>query len=142
MHLFIGHEQRVAGMHQPGGMLTVAHQIRNIVDHRDFRVDHRVPTAHAADRQTVDGELLARMHRRQAPPSWAAVAGIGVQRRTRIGLHQRRQPLGVGVVGMLMRDQDRRQPGDALEPVGEVPGIEQDGGRRMVHGAWKTCQQA
>ena len=47
-----GREQRVAGMHQPGRVLAVADQIRDVVDHRDFRVDHRVPAADAADRQT------------------------------------------------------------------------------------------
>ena len=57
----------------------------------------------------ADGELVADMH---GPPRRAQLFGglrIGVQRRLRVGVHQRGQPLGVGVVGMLMRDQDRRQ---------------------------------
>ena len=80
-------------------------------------MDHGVLAADAADRQTTDGELVADVH----GLPWAAQLSrglrVGVQRRLRVGVHQCRQPRGVGVVGMLMGDQDRREPGDALEAV-------------------------
>ena len=63
---------------------------------------------------------------RQSPPSIAAVCGSAVvERRLRVGLHQSGKALGIGVIGMLMGDQDRRETRDALEPVGEVAGIEE-----------------
>ena len=46
----------------------------------------------------------------------------------RTAVEQSREAFGVGVVGVLMGDQDRRQPGDALESVGEDAGIEENGG--------------
>ena len=59
---------------------------------------------------------------RHGSPSCCGGLRIGVQGGLRVGVQQRRQPLGVGVVGMLVGDQDRRQPGDALEAVGERAG--------------------
>ena len=70
-------------------------------------MDHRVPAADAADRQRADGELVADVHR---PPRSAELFGglrVGVQRGLRVGVDQRRQPFGVGVVRVLMGDQDR-----------------------------------
>ncbi|CAN5550148.1 hypothetical protein BH11ACT7_BH11ACT7_21060 [soil metagenome] len=51
---FVRHEQRIAGMHQLRRMLTVADQIRNVVNDRQFRMNHRMPAADAADSQGAD----------------------------------------------------------------------------------------
>ena len=40
-----------------------------------------------------------------------------------------RQPLGIDVIGVLMRDQHRRQPGQRLEALREGAGIDQDARR-------------
>ena len=58
-------------------------------------------------------------------PSCAAVCGSAYSAACGIGFDQRGQPRGVGVIGVLMRDQDRREPGDAFEAVREVPRVEQ-----------------
>jgi hypothetical protein len=95
-------------------------------------MNHRVTSADATHGQVADGELVADVH---GPPRLAELRRglrIRVQRGLRIGIDQRRQPLCVGVVGMLMGDQDRRKPGDAFETVREVPRIEQN--RRVVTG--------
>src|SRR5258708_2897879 len=111
-------------------MRAVADEIRNVVDHRDCRVDHRMPSADATYGQVADAELVADMH---GPPRLAELRGglrVGVQDGLWVGIDQCGQPRRVGVVGMLMGDQDRREPGDALETVREVARIEQNRGRR------------
>ncbi len=114
-------------MHQPGRVVAVADEVGDVVDDRDIRMNHRVLAADTADRQRADDELVADMH--GSPRSAELFRGlrVGVQRRLRVGVDQRGQPLGVGMVGVLVRDQDRRQAGDALEAVREVSGIEQHG---------------
>ena len=66
--------------------------------------------------------------------------GVGVQLGLRIRLDEGREPGRVGVVGVLMGDQDRVQSGDALEPVREVAGVEQD--RRLGFAIGEPGQQA
>jgi hypothetical protein len=127
-----GREQRVAGMHQPRRVRAVADEIRNVVDHRDFRVYHGMPPADAAHGQVSDAELVADVHRLPRAAELLGRLRVGVQGGLRVGIDQCREPLRVGVVGMLMGDQDRRQAGDALESVREVPGIEQH--RRFLTG--------
>ena len=88
--------------------------------------------ADAAHGQMTDGEFVADVHR---APRIAELRGglrVGVQRRLRVGVEQRGQPLGVGVIGVLMGDQDRRQAGDALETVREGSRVEQH--RRFATG--------
>ena len=79
VHRLAGCEQRVAGMHQPGRVFTVADQIRDVVDHRDLRMDHRVLAADAADGQRADGELVADVHR---APRIAQLLRLSADRRT------------------------------------------------------------
>ena len=52
----------------------------------------------------------------------------GVERGVRIAFEQCGQPGGVDVVRVLMGDHDRRQAGDALEPMRESSRVEQQGG--------------
>ena len=81
----------------------------------------------------TDGERVPGVHGRPRLAQLCRGLRIGVQLGLRIRLQQGGQPRGVGVVGMLMGDQDRVQAGDALETVREVPGIEQH--RRLAFGA-------
>ena len=120
--------ERVARVHQPGRVIAVADEIRNIVDYRDFGVDHGVLSTDTAHSQVREPELVADVH---GPPRLAEFGGglrVGVQGCLRIALEQRGQPFGVSMVGMLMGDQDRREPGDALETVRENARIEQHSG--------------
>ncbi len=75
------------------------------------------------------GELVADVNGPSTAAQLCRRLRVGVQRRLRVGVQQRGQPLGVGVIGMLMGDQDRVQAGDALEAVREVSRIEQHRGR-------------
>src|SRR5262249_52420501 len=50
--------QRVAGMHEPGRVLGITDEVRNVVDQRDFRVDDRVHPTDTADPQAADGQLV------------------------------------------------------------------------------------
>ena len=91
-----------------------------------------MPSADAAHGQVADAELVADVH---GPPRLAELRGglrVGVQGGLWVGIDQCGQPRRVGVVGMLMGDQDRREPGDALETVREVARIEQN--RRVLAG--------
>jgi FAD binding domain len=82
-------EQRVTGMHESGRMIAVTDQIRNIVYHRDFRMNDGVPAADTAHGQVADAELVADMHR--SPPLSELGCGlrIGVQSGLRVCLDQR-----------------------------------------------------
>ncbi len=128
VHRRAGDKQRIPGMHQPRRMVTIADQVRNVVYDGDFRMDHGMPTADAADGQPVDGEFVTDLH---GPPRRAQLCGglrVGVQRRVRVGVDQCGQPRGVGVVGVLMGDENRRHAGDALESVREIARVEQQRG--------------
>ena len=73
-------------------MLAVADEIRNVVYHRDFGVNHRVPPADAAHGQVADAEFVADVHRL---PRLAELCGglrVGVQRGLRVGVEERGQP--------------------------------------------------
>lgn len=80
----------------------------------------------AADRpdgQLTDRQFVADVDR----PAWRSQLGsglrIGVEHSTWVPLEQRRQPVTVDVIGVLMGDQDCRQTGDSLEAVRERTGI-------------------
>ena len=109
-------------------VLGVADQIRDVVDDRNLRMDDGVAPAHPTDGEPGHVQLVADLH---GAPGFAELGRggrIGVEHRVRVGLHQRGQPFTVGMVGMLVGDQDRRQPGHALEAVREITRIEQQGG--------------
>ena len=59
-------------------MRTIADQIRNVVDDRDFRVDDGMSAASAADGQAADGELVAGVDRLPA----AAELGRGLDQKS------------------------------------------------------------
>ena len=90
-------------------------------------MDHRVPATDSPNRQRADGEFVADVHGLPRRAQLFRGLRVRIKRRLRVGVHQRGKPLGVGVVGVLMRDQDRRQPGDPFEPVRKGPRIEQHG---------------
>jgi hypothetical protein len=84
--------------------------------------------ADPAHGQVADGELVADMYR---APRLAELFGglrVGVQRGLRVALDEGGQPRGVGVVGVLMGDQDRRKAGNALEAVRKRSRIKQHRG--------------
>ena len=56
-------EQRIAGMHEACGVLAVADEVRDVVYHRDFRVDDGMPATERADGQLADRQLVADVHR-------------------------------------------------------------------------------
>ena len=117
-------------MHQLRSVLAVAHQVGDVVDHGKLGVDDGMRATGAAHGEMTDRQSVADI---DGLPRLAELGGglrIGIQRGVRVGLDQCRQPLGVGVVGMLVGDQDRRQTGDALEAVREGAGVEQHGGLR------------
>ncbi len=87
-------------------MVPVAQQIRNILYHRDFRVDNGVLAADGSNGQLADLQLVAHVH---LPARRAELSGglrIGVQYGIRVALEQRRQPRAVYVIGVLMGNQD------------------------------------
>jgi hypothetical protein len=73
-------------VHEPRWVIVVADQIRNIVYHRNFRVDDRVSTADAAHRQVTYGERIADLNRLPRGAELRGGLGIGVQGRRRVGL--------------------------------------------------------
>ena len=85
-----------------------------------------MPTPDAAHGQVPDAELVADVHRLPRAAELCGRLRVGVQSGLRVGIDECRQPLGVGVVWVLMGDQDGRQAGDALETVREVPRVEQN----------------
>ena len=120
-------EQRVAGCMSRAGLLGVAEQERRVVDHRDVRVDHRVPAAgagHAARRRCRTRRPACTPVQR--PPSCAAVCGSAYSAAPGFASTRAGSRCRVDVVGVLMGDQDGVQSGDALESVREVAGIEED----------------
>jgi hypothetical protein len=78
VHRLAGHEQRVAGMHQPGGVDPVADQVRNVLYDRDFRVDNGVPAADGPHGQLPDLQLVADVHRPARRPQLGGGLRIGV----------------------------------------------------------------
>ncbi len=115
-------------------MTAIADEIRNVVYHRDFGVNHRVPPACTAHGEVADAEFVADVHRLPRAAELCGGLRVGVQRGLWVGVQESGQARRVGVVGMLMGDQDGRQVGDALETVGERTRIEQNRGlvRRIV----------
>ncbi len=87
-----------------------------------------MPAADTADGQLADRQLIADPDR---PPRRAQLGGglrVGIQQGIGVGFPERRQPRGVGVVRVLVGDQNRRQPGNALESVRKVTGIKEQAG--------------
>ena len=113
-------------MHQLGVMVGVAHQKRNILYHRDFRVDHGVAAADGPHCQLADRQLVADMHRLARRTKLGCGLRIGVERGPRVAFEQRRQPGDIDMVGMLVGDQDGRQAGDPLKTVCERTGVKED----------------
>ncbi len=91
-------------------------------------VDHRVPAAGAGDVHVADVEFVAGVHPRPRAAELGRGLRVRVQGRAGVRLDEGGQSLLVDVVGVLMGHQDRVQSGDALEAVGEVARIEEDGG--------------
>jgi len=86
-------------------------------------MNHGVPAADGPDGQLPDLQLVTDVHR---PARVAQLGGglrIGVERRIRVALEQRRQPPDVDVVGVLVSDEDGGETGDSLEAVREGTGI-------------------
>ena len=115
-------------MHQSCRVPTVADEIGNVVDDGDFRVDHRVPAADATHSQVPDVQLVADLNCLPRSAELGRRLRVGVESGLRVCVDERGQSCGIDVVGMLMGDQDRRQPGDALEPMGEAARVEQHRG--------------
>ena len=89
-------------------MVAVANEKRNVLDHRDFRVNDGVFAADGANRQLTDPQLVTDVHRLARRAQLGGGLRIGVKRGVRVALEQRRQPRDVDVVGVLMGDQDGR----------------------------------
>jgi hypothetical protein len=109
-------------------MVGIAHQKRNILYHRDFRVYHRVLAADGANRQFPDPQLVADVDLAAGRAQLGGGLRVRVERRVRVTLKQCRQPFGVDMVGMLMGDQDGGQAGDSLETVREGTGVKEHAG--------------
>ena len=123
-----GNEQRIARVHKPGGVVAVADQVRDVVYHRDFRVDDGMLATERADRQFADGQLVADMHLLAGRAELGGGLWVGVEHGARIGVAQRGQALLVHVIRVLVGDHDRGQAGDALETVREISRVEQHSG--------------
>ena len=115
-------------MHEACGVLAVADEVRDVVYHRDFRVDDGVPAADRADGQLADRQFVADVHRAARHAQLLGGLRVGVERGARIAVQQRGQSLLIHVVGVLMGDHDRGQAGDALEAVREISRVEQHRG--------------
>ena len=77
-------------MHQPSRMAAVADEIRNVVYHRDFRVDHRVPPTGAPHGEMADAEFVADVHRLPRTAELCGGLGVRVQRGLRVGVDESR----------------------------------------------------
>jgi hypothetical protein len=106
-------------------MVRVPDQIRNILYHRDFRVDDSVAPTDGPNGQLTDLQLFANIYRLAGLAQLFGGLRIGVERGIRVALQQRRQPGDIDVVWVLVGDQDGGQTGDSLETVREATGIKE-----------------
>ena len=103
----------------------------DVAERRDVAVDHRVLPADGGDQQVTDHHLLARGQRIGSHlGELARLLGqhdrrLDVHLRVRVGPHQPRQVLGIGVVGVGVGDQDRVEVGEPVPVVGEVARVDQ-----------------
>jgi hypothetical protein len=114
----LGHDERVAGMKD-----RVTHQVAEVRDQRDARVDEGVLPAEGAYLEAARGERVPRLHHGAAP----AQPVVCVQRRAHggrgpypqlgIGLRSRDQRVGIQVVRVLMGHEHRA---DTLERGGQL----------------------
>ena len=103
----VRNEQRIAGMHEACGVFAVPDEVRDVIYHRDFRVDDGVPATDRADGQLADRQFVADVHRAARHAQLLGGLRVGVERGARIAVQQRGQSLLIHVVRVLMGDHDR-----------------------------------
>ena len=95
-------------VHQPCRVLLVADEVRDVVDHRDLRVDDGMTATSPTDGHPVDIKLVTDLHRLPLPAENGGGLWVGIQRCVGVGLDKGGKPLGISVIRVLMRDQNCR----------------------------------
>ena len=122
--------ERVPRMHELARLVGGPEDIGDVVDDRDLGMDDGMPAAGETRGERTDLDLVPAARGRPRAGHVVVVEllgrlGIGVEDRVGVRGYEVGQLRDVAVVGMLVGDQDRVEIVDAVEPVREVPRVEE-----------------